>query len=129
MDQKHIKVRRYYTCADHEKAYGMGHQEWMYFKTWDEWNKYQAKYFPEHHNPDDHKEEPEAETWVFRYNKWMKERRYFSETYENKDFHWTYHATEKEKKSLKKKGYFCQYFDLLGKVSFGVRDYHYDWEF
>lgn len=128
-DQKRIKVRRYYTCADHDKAGGMGHQDWMYFRTWDEWNQYLAKYFPDYHDTSAHMEEPEAETWVFRYGKWMKEYRYFSETYENKDLKWTYHATEKEKQSLAKKGYFCQYFNLSGKVSFGVRDYYYDWEF
>ena len=28
-----------------------------------------------------------------------------------------------------KNGYFLHYAPLSGKVSFGVRDYHYDWEF
>jgi hypothetical protein len=29
--------------------------------------------------------------------------------------------------SLKTKGYYKRYFDLSGKISFGVRSYHYDW--
>ena len=30
---------------------------------------------------------------------------------------------------INKNGFFLHYAPLSGKVSFGVRDYHYDWEF
>ena len=119
-NQKRIQVRRYYTCADHDKAGGMGHQDWMYFKTWDDWNQYLAKYFPDHHDTSAHMEEPEAETWVFRYGKWARETKC-----ENRD--WC--DTDRERKQFDKNGYFLHYAPLSGKVSFGVRDYYYDWEF
>ena len=114
---KRIKVKRYYVCADHSKSGGMGHQDWMYFKTVDEMNKYLDGYFPGTYTG--HVDEPEDEVWVYRYNKWMRE---FTHTEEN-------YCTERELKSLKTKGYFKRYSDLSGKVSFGVRNYHYDWEF
>ena len=118
-NQKRIQVRPYYVCADHDKAQGMGHQDWLYFKTLDDRNKYNAKYFPETFNGAEHWEEPEAQTWVYRYNKWMQERTFTEENY----------CTEREQKSLEKNGYYKRYYDLSGKVSFGVRDYYYDWEF
>lgn len=119
-DQKRIKVRRYYHCADHEKEGGMGHQNWKLFKTWDEWNDYLVRFFPEHHKTGEHCDEPEPETWVYRYNKWMSEAKYTDPAF---------CATERERKSLEKNGYFKRYFDLSGKISFGKADYHYDWEF
>ena len=115
-DQKHIKVKRYIICADHDKEGGMGHQDWMYFKT----AKEEVKYLTNHgfFRLYDKECEPEEETWVFRYGKWMQE---FICTEEN-------YCTERELKSLKKNGYYKRYGEL-NKVSFGVRDYYYDWEF
>ena len=129
IDQKHIKVKPYYVCADHDKADGMGHQEWLYFKTWDEENNYNAKYFPEHCAHGEHRDEPEAETWVFRYNKWMREAIYSDSEKFDPESGLFFNLTDREKKSLEKNGYVKRYYDLSGKVSFGVRDYHYDWEF
>ena len=40
ISQKEIKVKKYYVCADHSKPCGMGHQEWLYFKTQNEENEY-----------------------------------------------------------------------------------------
>ena len=117
-NQKRIKVRPYYTCADHEKEGGMGHQDWLYFKTLDERNKYLAQ-FNDYWKNIEHFEEPDPQTWVYRYNKWMKECVYTKENY----------CTEREWKSLLKNGFYCRYYDLSGRVSFGVRDYYYDWEF
>lgn len=116
-DQKRIKVREYHVCADHSQPGGRGHQDWMYFKTRDEMNKYLKEFFPD--TETDHVEEPEAETWVFRYGKWKREVTYTEDNY----------CDEKELKSLQKKGYFKRYFDLSGRISFGVRNYYYDWEF
>ena len=118
-NQKRIKVRPWYICADHSKPGGMGHQDWMYFRTLDERNDYLAKYFPEHHKAGEHMEEPPEQTWVFRYNKWMHEVTFTEENY----------CSDREKKSLAAKGFYKRYFNLSGKVSFGVRDYYYDWEF
>jgi len=116
-NQKRIKVNQYQVCADHDKPCGMGHQDWVYFKTKRELNDYLTKYHPEMHRDDLVEDEPE--TWVYRYNKWMQEVTFTEENY----------CTEREIKSLKKNGYYKRYFDLSGKISFGVRDYHWDWEF
>ena len=120
IDQKRIKVRRYYVCADHEKATGMGHQDWLYFKTWDEENEYLCKFFPDHHKQGEHRDEPEAETWVFRNNKWKREF-----THTNPD--WI--DTKTQQKEFDKHGCFHSYANLSGSVSFGKRSYYYDWEF
>lgn len=115
--QKRIKVKPYYTCADREKATGMGHQEWKYFKTLKEIDAYTGL---ERNEEDYVNLERNEETWVFRYGKWMRESTWTEKDYEN---------TERELKSLQEKGYYNRYYPLSGKVSFGVRDYHYDWEF
>lgn len=117
IDQKHIKVREYEVVADHSKNIGMGHQEWLYFKTRKEANAYLNQYFPDTYeeNPI---ESPE-EDWVFRYGKWVRMTVFTKENY----------CTERELKSLKKKGYYNRYSELSGKISFGVRNYYYDWSF
>ena len=114
-NQKRITVKQYHVCADKEKAYGMGHQEWKYFKTLKERDAYTGMERPE----EDYAKLDYEETWVFRYNKWMREFIHTEERY----------CTERELKSLQKNGYYKTYSDLSGKVSFGVRDYYYDWEF
>lgn len=121
-NQKRISVRRYYHCADHSKPGGMGHQDWMLFKTWDEWNNYLADYFPEHHTKGDHRDEPPAETWVFRYGKWMRE-------VINHEMPCPEYCTERERKAFEKDGFYRSYYNLSGKVSFGIADYYHDWEF
>lgn len=113
-NQKRIKVRRYHICADKEKATGMGHQEWKYFKTLRERDKYMGITRDECEYKYDREE-----TWVFRYGKWMQENRFTKED----------NCSERELKNLKNKGYYNRYSDLNGKVSFGVRSYYYDWEF
>lgn len=122
MNQKKIKVRPYYVCADHSKEGGAGHQNWMYFKLWDNYNKYLSGFFPEHFNPEDHRDEPEPQIWVFRYGKWMQEYRH--EEMEHPEFY-----SKREQDHFAKHGWYNTYHDLSGKVSFGVRDYYYDWEF
>lgn len=117
IDQKHIKVKPYVVCADHDKDCGMGHQDWLYFKTQLEMILYLANYGI--NIMYDTNMEPEEETWVFRYGKWMRQFKHTKENY----------CTERELKSLKKNGYFYRYDNEMPKVSFGVRNYHYDWEF
>lgn len=116
IDEKHIKVKSWVVIADRTKPGGPGHQNWVYFKTHKEASDYLKSFGLEGYIDEDY--ESEEETWVYRYNKWQKMHRFTEENY----------CTDKEKKSLEKKGYYDRYFDLSGKVSFGVRDYYYDWE-
>ena len=116
INQKRIKVKPYYVCADKEKATGIGHQEWKYFKT----AKAYDEYVGNKRDEEDYAELDNNETtWVFRYNKWMREYTFTEDK----------HCSERELNSLKKNGYYKRYYDLSGKVSFGVRNYYYDWEF
>lgn len=97
-DQKHITIREYEIIADREKPGGMGHQNWLYFKTKKEANDYLAKYGL---GEDVSFGDREIEL-VYRYGKWRE-----------------------------------KHFDRNGKpyyggnwnISFGVRDYYFDWEF
>lgn len=95
-NQKNILIKQYYVCADHSKKGGMGHQDWMYFKTADEYNQYLRSFGFESNA----KERKEIEL-KFRYGKW---------------------------KQVIRCGETCKYYDF-NKISFGVRDYYYDWEF
>lgn len=116
INQKHIKVKRYTVIADRDKAGGMGHQNWLYFKT-----RKEASEYLKAHGLDGYDEsiKDREEEWEFRYNKWQLSYTFTEENY----------CTERELKSLEKKGYYKRYYDLSGKVSFGRRDYYYDWEF
>ena len=112
IDQKHIFVKPYHVCADHHKEGGMGHQNWLYFKTCKEMHEYLNKCIDEglipceKQNLDEIKEDHEEE-WVFRYNKWKQVIK-----------------TDYLGNPLPKP----QYVDV-GNISFGVRNYYYDWEF
>lgn len=128
-NQKRIKVREYYHCADHDKDGGMGHQDWMLFKTWDEWNDYLSRFFPEHHKSGDHRDEPEPQTWVFRYGKWMREVICTKPKEFDPESGLFSYMTERDKASVAKNGYYKRYYPLSGGVSFGKADYYYDWEF
>ena len=109
ISDKEIKVKRYYVCADFSKPGGIGHQNWMYFKTAEEMHKYLIKLGRASKNEGiASTSSRNAETWVFRYKKWMQK-------VEFKD-----HISGK---------IVVEYYNLPGKISFGVRDYHYDWEF
>jgi len=118
IDQKHIKVKPYYVCADKTKPGGMGHQDWVYFKTLRERDEYLGRV------EDDsfYEKNDREETWTFRYGKWMEEHRY-TELYHPDAY------TKREQEHFQKHGWVNTYYDLSGRVSFGVRDYHYDWEF
>lgn len=109
-NEKRIKVKPYFVCADKSKPGGMGHQDWVYFKDPAEYARYikcENRQFGAREG-----------IWVYRYGKWVEEVRYTENPH-----------SEREKKSLENKGYFCRYFALPGQVSFGIRDYYYDWEF
>lgn len=119
VDQKHITVRRYYTCADKSKPGGMGHQNWVYFKSLREMHNYLglAPISEEKYEDADREE-----AWTFRYGKWMREHTVTEMKYPEA-------FSKRERDAFAKHG-FCKYYtDLSGKVSFGVKEYYYDWEF
>ena len=122
IDQKHIKVKPYFVCADHSKPGGMGHQNWVYFKKYRNFADYVKI---DREVSDDECELAEQEqTWAFRYNKWMREHIVHGGVLENPEVY-----SERDRKSFQKNGYLKTYCDLSGAVSFGRRDYYYDWEF
>lgn len=105
VDQKHIFVRKYRIIADKEKEGGIGHQNWLYFKTEKECNEYLKK-FGDGYNGEVY--ESDEEEWVLRYGKWNRVYRKNG---------WTGEPLEKPK------------YEHLQPISFGVKDYYYDWEF
>lgn len=119
IDQKRIKVKRYYVCADHSKPGGMGHQDWVYFKTLRDLHDYLGI---DHWTDEQYADADREETWVFRYGKWMSE-------YKHSEMRYPDAYSKREREHFAKHGWFNTYHDLSGKVSFGVRDYHHDWEF
>ena len=76
IDQKHIFVKEYQICADHSKEGGMGHQNWLYFKT----NREMQAYLNDCMDKDlikcvdkvnlDNIYESSEQEWIFRYNHW-----------------------------------------------------------
>ena len=152
IDQKHIFVKDYHVCADHSKPGGMGHEDWLYFKTARE----EAEYLNNCHIKDlngkeypprdlDSIVEQKPEEWVFRYGHWNVARRYDSESYnrclertkkESKDgqpipslARYYLGLTDEEFAKLQEKGTLVKYHRISEGISFGVRDYYYDWEF
>lgn len=124
IDQKHIKVKKYHVCADHEKAVGMGHQDWLFFKSAKEESEYLNRFFPDNHFDFSDIEEP-SETWVFRNNKWKEAVEYTPEEVLTKPCFFT----EAQIKKAQQGKTVTEYRNLSGKVSFGVRRYYYDWSF
>lgn len=98
ISDRYIKVHPYSICADHSQGGGMGHQDWLYFKTNAERDEYLKGFFPDH-KPCEY--EPKDEEWVYRYKSWYRKERTPDGTVYSK----------------------------LPKVSFGIRNYYYDWEF
>lgn len=119
IDQKHIKVKPYHICADKSKPGGMGHQDWMYFKTRKECDEYCRLPL---RTDEEYTRLDREESWVFRYGKWVQEYRH--EEMKHPEFY-----SKREQNHFAKHGWYNTYHDLSGKVSFGVRDYYYDWEF
>lgn len=129
--QKDIEVKRYYVCADHSKPGGMGRQNWLYFKTLKDQNKYLNSVFKDR-DYDEDPEESNPENWVFRYGKWKKKEVYKLEDIDENTLEGKLtllHFSDKDKKTLKEKGELTKYFNLSAPISFGVRDYYYDWSF
>lgn len=106
IDQKHLLVKPYHVCADHSKPGGQGHQNWLYFKSLKEHNEYlnglHLMLDGREIRYNENPVEPEPEEWVFRYNHWYRVIR---------------HGQDKPR------------YVRVGNISFGVREYYYDWEF
>ena len=145
-NQKRIAVKQYYVCGDHSKPGGMGHQNWLYFKTSKEEVDYLSQVHPEYKwttNGD-----PEPDIWVYRYGKWQREEPYTLEDW-NKVLEIAkkdvldpnnteqviglakYYAglSDSDLKKLQEGKTLYKYSNLSGKISFGTRDYYRDWEF
>lgn len=133
-NQKDIFVKQYSVCADHSKEGGMGHQNWLYFKSANDMNKYLNEKLNENFKTDF--EEEQAEEWVYRYNNWCRKVILNNEIVEIKNNHayskttknWI-NLTQKEIDTINSGKDVVKYYPLSGKISLGVRDYYYDWEF
>lgn len=136
IDQKHIFVKEYEVVADKEKAGGMGHQDWLYFKTKKECNKYLNDWYDAHpedkwdtyeRSEENPKENPEEE-WVYRYGKWVEVTRFTKKSIEESELKPWLMFNDKELKKLETNGEVCRY-SHLEPISFGTRSYYYDWTF
>lgn len=99
----------------------------------------------EYANLDEIKESSREEEWVFRYGHWNRVRRYDSDSYnrclertkrESKDgqpipslARYYLGLTDEEFAKLQEKGKLVKYHRISEGISFGVRDYYYDYEF
>lgn len=139
IDQTHIMVKKYEVVADKEKHCGMGHQNWLYFKTCKERNEYLKKIYP---NSEYRDEENTEELWELHRGTWKRVEFLFNEDllkraqsdkgFTNPEAAYNYYTmwlTDAQRNRLQTKGFIKVYRKLSGNVSFGVRDYYYDWEF
>ena len=131
ISDKEIKVRPYYVCAEAGNC-GPGHQNWKYVKSINERNKYLNEHFG-NKNYDTDLEESAEETWVYRYGKWMEKITFNQKTIDTIKARagwctWT-PRNAKEAKKLERGESIVRYLNLDGKISFGIRDYYYDWTF
>lgn len=154
IDQKHILVKKYHVCADHSKPGGMGHQDWLYFKTCREMNEYlNSCHIKDLQGKEiiadlDKIIEDEPEEWVFRYGKWKLLKVFDKDTWLRcldrakedckvnvEESHIQglaryYLGLNDDDFELVTSGKIIKkYYELNGNISFGVRNYYYDWEF
>ena len=148
INQKDIFVKPYQVCADHSQPGGMGHQNWLYFKTVREEYEYLNSVFPDRQTNLDDLIEPSEHEWVYRYKGWFEVTRWnlekFNQAIErareslsNPDdlakaeqfAIWGTGLTADEITLIKNGKTVNKYHKLQQKISFGVRHYYYDWEF
>ena len=129
VNEKCIKVRPYNVCANHSiKDSGTGHQKWLYFKTLKEMNIYLNTIFPGNgynENPFERCEE----CWVYRYNNWYRKIVFNKRMLENQTVMGPTTISPRNLKKFENGDFIVEYHKLPGKISFGVRDYYFDWEF
>lgn len=128
IDQQHIFVKEYSICANLDKACGMGHQDWLCFKTHKEIVDYlTSKGLDITYNEEC---EPIEEEWKIYRGKWCRVTRWKLEEIrnENNEFIMIPNFTAKEYAKLENGKEVVKYMPI-NNISFGVRDYYYDWEF
>ena len=127
IDQKHIKVKKYHICADHDEE--PMSNNWKYFKTRKEENDYLKKYFPDREFEENPKENSDIEL-VYRYGKW-KEVSTYTDLNETNDFGVPFKDFLFTKNDIKKleEGKPVYKYNDFGSISFGVRDFYYDYSF
>lgn len=145
VDQKHIFVKPYEVVADRSKEGGMGHQNWVYFKTRKDCNAYLRSYgLSAEENP----VEASEQEWCFRYGHWNTVSRYNLDTYKKalelakKDCshpedeecvkrvaRYFFRVTDEELEKVLSGKEVIKYTRITNGISFGVKDYYYDWEF
>lgn len=136
IDDKHIKVLPYHVCADHSKNIGQGHQDWLYFKTAKEERQYLETVFPDRNFNSALCKEATPIEWAFFRGEWRRAFRYTKDSIlkhceetSNSYERFCSMFTETQRKKLAAGKEIILYDKLSGKISFGVRDYYYDWEF
>lgn len=152
IDQTHIFIHPYHVCADHSKAGGMGHQDWLYFKTVNEEHKYLNSCHlmmdgKEVHYSEQIEEPSDTELVLYR-GHWCTVSRFNLERWEiakerakeelregvkltEDAIRWFFDRftlTDKQFAKVMAGKEVCKY-DRFGNISFGTRDYYYDWEF
>ena len=122
--QKKIQVKEYHVCAKKGQG-GLGAQEWEYFKSRAELNKYLGL-------TDEFIKEDEPETWVYRYNHWNKAYTYTKDDLDEPSVYgipMREILDEDDVKKLESGKSVTKYYRLDGSIRFGVRSYYFDWEF
>lgn len=147
IDQGHLFIHPYHVCADQSKEGGMGHQNWLYFKTVAEMGKYINSVRPDAGYDENARECGDTEI-MLRRGKWkevvrynldgLKAARELADRESSKGkaseglvrfFFDRGRLTDNEMRKIKDGKEVVKYDSLSGQISFGVRDYHYDWEY
>ena len=148
VDQKHIFVKDYYVIAD--RASGSHGDRWKYFKSLREQEAYLNDWYRSHPEEaaeyeravgrpyeyadlDEIEESSHEEEWAFRYGHWNRVIRFgkalAEKTEERSGRRGFFPKTEKEKEAFEAGKEVVRYDRIQEGISFGVRDFRYDWEF
>ena len=148
IDQKHIFVKDYYVIAD--RAFGSYGDKWKYFKSLRDKEAYLNDWYRSHpeeaaeyervmgrpyeYTDLDEIEEPShEEEWAFRYGHWNRVTRFdkaLAEKIEGRSGQRGFFPkTKKEEEAFEAGKEVVRYDRIQEGISFGVRDYRYDWEF
>ena len=148
IDQKHIFVKDYYVIAD--RAFGSYSNQWKYFKSLRDQEAYLNDWYRSHPeeaaeyervmgrpyeyaNLDEIEESSHEEEWAFRRGHWNRVIRFdkaLAEKIEERTgLRGFFPKTEKEKEAFEAGKEVVRYDRIQEGISFGVRDYRYDWEF
>lgn len=148
IDQKHIFVKDYYVIAD--RAFGSYSDRWKYFKSLRDREAYLNDWYRSHPEGaaeyerimgrpyeyadlDEIEEPSHEEEWAFRYGHWNRVTRFdkalAEKIEEGSGWRGFRPKTKKEKEAFEAGKEVVRYDRIQEGISFGVRDYRYDWEF